>query len=48
MTYSMSLLAFCGFDGRKEMMDMLLEEGAGKTKILITQDKEAWHILNIS
>ena len=29
VTYSMSLLAFCGFHGRKDMVDLLLEEGAG-------------------
>jgi len=27
--YSMSLLALCGFHGRKDMVDLLLEEGAG-------------------
>ena len=32
VTYSMSLLAFCGFHGRKEMMDLLLEEGAGNRR----------------
>ena len=34
VTYSMSLLAFCGFHGRTEMVDMLLEQGAG----IITND----------
>jgi len=27
--YSMTLLALCGFHGRKEMVDLLLQEGAG-------------------
>ena len=31
VTYSMSLLALCGFHGRMEMVDMLLEQGAGNT-----------------
>ena len=42
VAYSMSLLALCGFHGRKDMMDLLLEEGAGNSKILITQDKGGW------
>ena len=29
VTYSMSLLAFCGFYRRKDMVDLLLDEGAG-------------------
>ena len=29
VTYSISLLALCGFHGRKEMVDLLLEQGAG-------------------
>ena len=29
VTYSMSLLALCGFHERKEMVDLLLKEGAG-------------------
>ena len=29
VTYSMSLLALCGFHGRKDMVDLLLEKGAG-------------------
>ena len=29
VTYGMSLLALCGFHERKEMMDLLLKEGAG-------------------
>ena len=29
MVYSMTLLALCGFHGRKEMVDLLLQEGAG-------------------
>jgi len=33
VAYSMSLLAFCGFHGRKEMVDLLLMEGAGKYAI---------------
>jgi len=27
--YSMTLLALCGFHGRKDMVDLLLEKGAG-------------------
>ena len=30
VAYSMSLLALCGFYGRKDMVDLLLMEGAGK------------------
>ena len=29
VTYSMSLLALCGFHGRKEMVNLLLKEEAG-------------------
>jgi len=29
MVYSMTLLALCGFHGRKKMVDLLLQEGAG-------------------
>ena len=29
VTYSMSLLALCGFHGRKNMVDLLLQKGAG-------------------
>ena len=29
VAYSMSLLALCGFHGRKDMVDVLLKEGAG-------------------
>ena len=34
VTYSMSLLALCGFEfhGRKDMVDLLLKEGAGNNK----------------
>ena len=39
VTYSMSLLALCGFCGRKDMVDLLLKEGAGNTKLLVTQNK---------
>ena len=31
VAYSMSLLALCGFHGRKEMVDLLLKEGAGNS-----------------
>ena len=31
VTYSMSLLALCGFHGKIEMVDLLLKEGAGNT-----------------
>ena len=41
VTYSMSLLALCGFLGRMEMVDLLLKEGAGNTKLLVTQNKGA-------
>ena len=30
VAYSMSLLALCGFHGRKDMVDLLLRKGAGK------------------
>ena len=36
--YSMSLLALCGFHGREEMVDLLLEEGAGNSNV----DVLAW------
>ena len=29
VAYSMTLLALCGFYGRKDMVDLLLKEGAG-------------------
>jgi len=29
VVYSMTLLAFCGFHQRKDMVDLLLREGAG-------------------
>ena len=29
VAYSVSLLALCGFHGRKDMVDLLLKEGAG-------------------
>ena len=31
VAYSMSLLALCGFHGRKDMLDVLLEDRAGNT-----------------
>ena len=31
VAYSMSLLALCGFHGKIEMVNLLLEEGAGNT-----------------
>ena len=40
VTYSMSLLALSGFLGRKDMVDLLLNEGAGNTKLLVTQNNE--------
>ena len=33
--YSMSLLAFCGFHGRKDMMDLLLKNGAGNSTVML-------------
>ena len=36
VTYSMSLLALCGFHGRKDMVDLLLEEGAGNRRHTVT------------
>ena len=36
--YSMSLLALCGFHGRMEMVDVLLDEGAGNSNV----DMLAW------
>ena len=33
VTYSMSLLALSGFHGRKDMVDLLLKEGAGNDKL---------------
>jgi len=35
MKYTMTLLAFCGFHQRKDMVDLLLNEGAGKCNMLI-------------
>ena len=35
LLYSMSLLAFCGFHGRKDMMDLLLENGAGNSAVML-------------
>ena len=34
VAYSMTLLALCGFHGRKDMAVMLLKEGAGNGVIL--------------
>jgi len=34
VTYSMSLLALCGFHGRQDMVDLLLKEGAGNVDSL--------------
>ena len=34
VAYSMSLLALCGFHGRKDMVDLLLMEGAGNVDSL--------------
>jgi len=34
-TYSMTLLAFAGYYGRKHMMDFLIREGASKYKLEI-------------
>ena len=36
VAYSMSLLALCGFHGRKEMVDLLLKEGAGNRRHTVT------------
>ena len=47
VAYSMSLLALCGFHGRKEMVDLLLKKGAGNTGVTFPQDKRAWHIPGI-
>ena len=35
VTYSMSLLALCGFHGRKDMVDLLLDEGAGNSSEIL-------------
>ena len=35
--YSMSLLALCGFHGRKDMVDLLLQKGAGNATLFITE-----------
>jgi len=29
VNYAVTLLAFCGFHGRKDMVELLLKEGAG-------------------
>ena len=42
VAYSMSLLALCGFHGRKDMVDLLLKEGAGNTGVIFHQDKRVW------
>ena len=36
VTYSMSLLALCGFHGKEDMVDLLLKEGAGNRGHTIT------------
>ena len=36
VAYSVSLLALCGFHGRKEMVDLLLKEGAGNRRHTVT------------
>ena len=36
VTYSMSLLALCGFHGKEDMVDLLLKEGAGNRRHTIT------------
>ena len=40
VTYSMSLLALSGFCGRKDMVDLLLNEGAGDTKLYTCYSKQ--------
>ena len=35
LIYSMSLLALCGFHGRKDMMDLLLKNGAGNSTVML-------------
>ena len=35
LVYSMSLLAFCSFHGRKDMMDLLLTYGAGNSAVIL-------------
>ena len=36
LIYSMSLLAFCGFHGRKNMVDLLLKEKAGNSAVMLS------------
>ena len=31
MVYAMTLMAFCGVHGHKDMVQLLLDEGAGKS-----------------
>ena len=35
VAYSMSLLALCGFHGRQDMVDLLLDEGAGNSSEML-------------
>ena len=36
LMYSISLLALCGFHGRKSMVDLLLKEGAGNSAVMLS------------
>ena len=45
VAYSMSLLALCGFHGRKDMVDLLLLEGAGTLMSSIICSKIASNII---
>ena len=35
VAYSMSLLALCGIHGREDMVDLLLDEGAGNSSEML-------------
>ena len=39
LIYSMGLLAFCGFHGREDMMNLLLKNGAGNSAIMLINMK---------
>ena len=48
--YTMTLLAFCGFHGRKDMVDLLLGKGAGiyllSSYVIIIHSDNCLHIVS--
>ena len=43
VAYSMSLLALCGFHGREDMVDLLLDKGAGNATYLTPKSEIVPH-----